>query len=117
MMQLGVAIALLLAIGLPVVRADDGEECMGDVVYCFMVVIYAMAMGTFSSFMRSPPRPKARLHESLAHKASPAFLHPRRHPDRGLDGTKDHPVSRAAASKDRSGHARRHHAAVIALPL
>ena len=55
MMQLGVAIALLLAIGLPVVRADDGEECMGDVVYCFMVVIYAMAMGTFSSFMRSPP--------------------------------------------------------------
>ena len=45
MMQLGVAIALLLAIGLPVVRADDGEECMGDVVYCFMVVIYAAAFG------------------------------------------------------------------------
>ena len=76
MMQLlGVIIALLLAIGLPVVRADDGEECMGDVVYCFMVVIYAMAMGTFSSFMRSPPvqSPPPR---TLAHKASPAFLLP-----------------------------------------
>ena len=96
------AAACLAPVG---VRADDGEECMGDVVYCFMVVIYSMAMGTSPRTLLAS---NFQLSSLLMHPPAPSF----RHPDRRVDGAEDHPVPRAAPGADRGGPPRRHHAAV-----